>query len=287
MMRVLLCLVLVSVLSACIKNNPNPSWIEVNPFVLVSNPSLSGSEGQLTQDFRDVWLYIDDQMIGCFQTPFKIPILKEGNVNIKIYPAVRNNGIATDKKIYPFMNVYEINSQLTKDQTLTVNPVTSYVNNLNFWIEDFEDASIKIQDDPNTSIASLFTSSDNLTPFNGFNCGKVILNSIDSIWVANTTDQLPIPKNKACFIEVDYYNTNTFVQGFLALSLNGNIYQDNTGFNEQQLITVKWKKMYIELTELIGNSANGSNFIQTFKAKLDKGQTETFICIDNIKIVWK
>ena len=286
-MRVLLYLVLVGLLSACIKNNPNPSWIKVNPFVLVANPSLSGSEGQLSQDIRDVWLYIDDQMIGCFQTPFKIPILKDGNVNIKIYPAVRNNGIASDKKIYPFMNVYEINSKLVKDQTLTVNPVTNYVDNLNFWIEDFEDASIKIQDDPNTSMASLFVSSDNLTPFNGFNYGKVVLNETDSVWVANTTEQLSIPKNKPCFIEVDYYNTNTFVQGFLALSLNGNFYQDNAGFNEQTFNAVKWKKMYIELTELIGNSINGSNFVQTFKAKLDSLQTETFICIDNIKIVYK
>jgi hypothetical protein len=185
------------------------------------------------------------------------------------------------------MKVYEINSKLVKDETLTVNPVTSYVDNLNFWIEDFEDASIKIQDDPNTSLASLFVTSDNLTPFNGFNYGKVVLNEIDSVWVANTTEQLPIPKNKPCFIEVDYYNTNSLVQGFLALNTNGSIYQDNAGFNEQPVSTVKWKKMYIELTELIGNSANGSNFIQTFKAKLDSLQTETFICIDNIKIVYK
>lgn len=287
MMRVLLYVVLLGLLTACIKNNPNPSWIEVNPFVLVSNPALSGSEGQLTQDFRDVWLYVDDQMVGCFQTPFKIPILKDGNVNIKIYPAVRNNGISTDKKIYPFMSVYEINSQLIKDQTLTINPVTSYVYNANFWIEDFEDASIKIQDDPNTSVASLFVSSDNLTPFNGFNCGKVVLNSADSVWVASTTEQLPIAKNKPCFLEVDYYNTNRFVQGFLALNSNGSFYQDNAGFNLQALNAIKWKKMYIELTELIGNSANGSNFIQTFKANLEEGQTETFICIDNIKIVYK
>jgi len=287
MMRVLLYVVLLGLLTACIKNNPNPSWIEVNPFVLESNPALSGAEGQLSQDFRDVWLYVDDQMVGCFQTPFKIPILKDGNVNIKLYPAIRNNGIATDKKIYPFMNVYEINAQLIKDQTLTINPKTSYVNNANFWIEDFEDASIKLQDDPNTSVASLFVSSDNLTPFNGFNYGKVVLNAIDSVWVANTTEQLAIAKNKPCFMEVDYYNTNRFVQGFLALNTNGSFYQDNAGFNLQALNTIKWKKMYIELTELIGNSANGSNFIQTFKANLEEGQAETFICIDNIKIIYR
>ncbi len=287
MMRVLLYVVFLGMLTSCIKNNPNPSWIEVNAFILESNPALSGAEGQLSQDFRDVWLYVDDQMVGCFQTPFKLPILKDGNVNIKIYPAIRNNGISSDKKIYPFMNVYEINAQLIKDQTLTINPKTSYVYNANFWIEDFEDASIKLQEDPNTSVASLFVSSDNLNMFNGFNYGKVVLNAADSIWVANTTEQLAIAKNKPCFMEVDYYNTNRFVQGFLALNTNGSFYQDNAGFNLQALNTIKWKKMYIELTELIGNSANGSNFIQTFKANLEEGQAETFICIDNIKIIYR
>ncbi|MFM6935706.1 MAG: hypothetical protein ACKOXP_09695 [Flavobacteriales bacterium] len=287
MMRVFWYCFLVTILTACIKNNPNPSWIQVNSFQLVSNPNLSGAEGQLTSDFRDVWLYVDDQLIGCFQTPFKIPLLKEGNANIKVYPAIRNNGISGNKMIYPFMNRYEVSGKLVKDQTLTINPVTSYMDNLNFWIEDFEDASVKIQDDPNTSVASLFTTSENVMPFNGFNYGKVILNAADSVWVANTTDQLSIAKNRACFLEIDYYNTNTFIQGFLAVGSNGNVYQDNAGFNAQSVSTVKWKKMYIELTELIGNSINGANFIQTFKSKLDSNQVETMICIDNIKIVYK
>ena len=287
MMRVLWYGALVLVLAACIKNNPNPSWIQVNPVVLVYNPNLSGAEGQLTQDFRDVWLYVDDQLIGCFQTPFKIPILKEGSVNVKIYPAVRNNGIAGSKMIYPLVNFYELNTVFTPNQTTVINPQTSYVDNVNFWIEDFEDASIKIQDDPNTSVAALFTTSENALPLNGFNYGKVLLNASDSVWVANTTEQLYIAKNRPCFLEVDYYNTNSFVQGFLAVSSLGNVYQDNAGFNQQGPSSVKWKKMYIELTELIGNSSNGSNFIQTFKANLDTNRTESFVCIDNIKIIYK
>lgn len=286
-MRVLWYGALVLVLAACIKNNPNPSWIQVNPVVLVSNPNLSGAEGQLTQDFRDVWLYVDDQLIGCFQTPFKIPILKEGSVNVKIYPAVRNNGIAGSKMIYPLVNFYELNTVFTPNQTTVINPQTSYVDNVNFWIEDFEDASIKIQDDPNTSVAALFTTSENALPLNGFNYGKVLLNASVSVWVANTTEQLYIAKNRPCFLEVDYYNTNSFVQGFLAVSSLGNVYQDNAGFNQQGPSSVKWKKMYIELTELIGNSSNGSNFIQTFKANLDTNRTESFVCIDNIKIIYK
>jgi hypothetical protein len=277
----------VFILASCIKNNPSPSWIQVNPIILVSNPNLSGAEGQLTQDFRDVWLYVDDQLIGCFQTPFKIPILKEGAVNIKIYPAVRNNGIAGSKMIYPLVNMYELNTVFTPNQTTVINPQTSYVDNANFWIEDFEDASIKIQDDPNTSIASLFTTSENALPLNGFNYGKVLLNTTDSVWVANTTEQLAISKNRPCFLEVDYFNTNRIIQGFLAVSSLGNVYQDNAGFNQQAPSSVKWKKMYIELTELIGNSSNGSNFIQTFKANLDTNRTESFICIDNIKIIYK
>lgn len=287
MMRIFTSLTLLVFLAGCIKNNPDPAWLEVNSMTLVSNPALSGAEGQLTQDFRDVWVYIDDQMLGCFQVPFKIPVLKEGNVNIKIFPAVRNNGISANKMIYPFMNSFEVNATFVKNQTLTLNPVTSYKDNINFWIEDFEDASIKIQEDPNYSVANLFTTSESIMPFNGSTYGKVILNSSDSVWLAYTTDQLAIPKNKACFLEIDYYNTNSFLQGFLAVSALSNKYQDNAGFNKQPPATVKWKKMYIELTELIGNSANDAHFVQAFKANLESGMSESFICIDNVKIVYK
>ena len=49
---------------------------------------------------------------------------------------------------------------------------------------------------------------------------------------------------------------------------------------------MKWKKIYIDIKELIGYAPNGSNFLQSFIATLDEGKTASEIRIDNIKVVY-
>ena len=176
--------------TACVKNNPDPSWLEVTAWTLQSNIDLSGDEGELSHNITEAWVLIDDKVIGVFQVPFKIPILKDGMCNIKIYPAIKNNGISATKKIYPFLEVYEVNQTLTKNQTLTLNPVTKYKSVTQFWIEDFEGVNISLTDDPNTSLSNYEIVNENLQPFNGNLYAKISLNSSDSLWVANTETQL-------------------------------------------------------------------------------------------------
>jgi hypothetical protein len=55
--------------------------------------------------------------------------------------------------------------------------------------------------------------------------------------------------------------------------------------NKQAPSAVKWKKIYIDLKELISNSPAGTYFEQSFQALLDEGDTEGTIIIDNIKVV--
>ena len=274
--------------NSCLKNNPEPAWLEVNEWTLQSNVALSGSEGELSHNFSEAWVYIDDEIVGVFEVPFKIPILKSGSVNIKIYPAVKNNGISATKKIYPFMEVFEVNTILEANQTLTLNPTTRYNSITNFWIEDFEDPlNLKIEVDQNTS-AILTTPTDNqdLQWFNGNFYGKINLNSTDSSWIASTNEQLAIPKNREAYLEIDYYNTNSLITGVLWVSPTSIVDNTNIQLNAQPLETVKWKKIYIDLKELIGNSPSGSNILQSLKAFLDEGKTNSEIRFDNIKVVY-
>jgi hypothetical protein len=276
-------------LTACVKNNPDPSWLEVNEWTLQSNGSLSGSEGELTHNFSEAWVYVNDEIIGVFEVPFKIPLLKTGAVNIKIYPAVKNNGIAATKKIYPFMEVFEVNSELKENQTLTLNPTTKYKSITQFWIEDFEDPlNVKIVVDQNTSaILTTPTSNQNLQPFNGNFYGKINLNSVDSSWIATTRDQLAIQKGREAYLEIDYYNTNSLLTGVLYVKPdNSTTNNPHITLTPQDINLIRWKKIYIDLKELIGYSPNGSNILQSLIALLDEGKTEGEIRIDNIKVVY-
>jgi hypothetical protein len=274
--------------TACVKNNPDPSWLEVTAWTLQSNIDLSGDEGELSHNITEAWVSIDDKVIGVFQVPFKIPILKDGMCNIKIYPAIKNNGISATKKIYPFLEVYEVNQTLIQNQTLTLNPVTKYKSVTQFWIEDFEDDanSWLLEDDPNTSIANCEQANENLQPFNGSFYGKVSMNSIDSLWVAYTENDIFIAKGKEAYLEIDYHNTNSLTTGLIYVSTSGVTNNINIRLNAQSPESVVWKKIYIELKELITASPNSSNFQQSFSCYLDPGQISTEILIDNIKVVY-
>ncbi len=276
-------------LLGCVKNNPDPSWLEVTQWTLLSNTGLSGAEGELTHNFSDAWVYIDDEVIGVFEVPFKIPILKSGPCTIKLYPTVRNNGIAATKKIYPFMEVYEVNTELIQKQTITINPVTRYNSMSQFSIEDFEDPlNLNIIVDQNTSaIKSTPTSNIDLESFNGNFYGLIQLNQTDSSWIASTQNQLFINKGRDAYLEVDYYNTNSITTGLIYVKPDNTTQNNpNIRLQTQDSSTIRWKKIYIDLKELIGYAPNGSNFLQSFIATLDEGKSEGEIRIDNIKVVY-
>ena len=278
------------VLTSCVKNNPDPSWIEVNEWTLEANPNLSGLEGELTANITEAWLYVDDEIIGVFEVPFKVPVLKEGTSTIKIFPAIKNNGISATKKIYPFLKEYQITVDLTKNQITTINPVTHYKDGLSFFIEDFEDAAVKIISDPNSS-TGIFPGNDPLIlqSFNGNFYGRVDLNTTDTTWIAYTNFETigggDIPRGAEAYLEIDFYNTNNVITGLLAISPSSTKPNPNIQLNAQIPSTVKWKKIYIDLRELVGNSDQQAYFEHTFQAELDEGDTEGFIIIDNIKLV--
>jgi hypothetical protein len=276
-------------LLGCVKNNPDPSWLEVTEWTLLSNTGLSGAEGELTHNFSDAWVYIDDEVIGVFEVPFNIPILKSGPCNIKVYPTIRNNGISASKKIYPFMEVFEVNTELIQNQTITLNPVTKYNSMSQFSIEDFEDPlNLNIMVDQNTSaIKSTPTSNIDLQSFNGNFYGLIQLNSLDSTWIASTQNQLNINKGRDAYLEIDYYNTNSLTTGLIYVKPDNSTQNNpNIRLQTQDPSSIRWKKIYIDLKELIGYSPNGSNYLQSFIASLDEGKNEGEIRLDNIKVVY-
>ena len=277
-------------LNSCIKNNPDPSWIEITPWTLVANSNSQYPTGELTHSFTDAWVYVNDELIGVFQVSdtLKIPVLKSGAVNIKVYPAIRNNGVSATKKIYPFVERYEINTTLVQNQTLQINPITRYSPAVRFAIEDFEDPAIKLVNDQNSATQMSQGNDPSILQWGNF-YGFVNLNQTDTTWIAYTNfesvNEADLPRGKEVYLEIDYYNTNNVITGLLWISSTSIKNNTNYRLNKQDPSKVKWKKIYIDLKELISNSPVGTYFEQSFQALLDEGDTEGTIVIDNIKVV--
>ncbi len=278
------------IVSSCGKNNPDPSWIEVGAWTLEENPNAVIPAGELSQNISEVFLYINDDIMGVFEVPFKIPVLVEGPVNIKIFPAIKNNGISATKKIYPFLDIYEVNETLVKNQTLSISPKTRYKSNVKFIIEDFEDAAIKIENDPNSATVYTVGNDPEFKKwFNGNFYGQVNLNAEDSTWIAYTNfasvNGANLPRATEVYLEIDFLNTAPLVTGLLAISPNGVKPNQNIQLNPLKDGEMKWRKIYIDLRELINASDPQAYFEHTFQSILPEDASSAFILIDNIKIV--
>lgn len=274
-------------LSGCVKNNPLPVWLEINQWTLNSNPNSVNDPGALTHNFSDVWVYVDGKVIGVFEVPCKIPVLASGNCKVLLYPAIKNNGLASAKKIYPFAEPFETTLQLTEGETYVFNPVTRYDTNTKFWIEDFESNSIKIEKETvNSSPGLNLQIQNNPSEGNWGYYGHLSLNTTDSLWIG-VMPALVLPKSGAeVYLEFDYKNTSSILTGMIELQLGGGT-QDHGGYTaiRQKLEELQWKRIYIDLKDVVSNTPNGITYRQYLKMRLDSGLSSSDVYIDNIKVI--
>lgn len=275
---------LVFILFSCVKNNPDPAWLEVTEWTLIQNVDPQSYTGELTHQFTNAWVYVDDELIGVFEVPFKIPILMDGAKEVRLYPAILNNGISATKKIYPFVEAHSEVVNLVPNQVVTINPVTMYANNTQFWIEDFEGGD-KFSAH-STSTATLTKNNDPTYSQWGF-YGELNLSDNQNLWIGDSESMNLPQQNAEVYLEIDYYNTNSLDTRLLAYVGTDVTERPNIRINPQDESEIKWKKIYIELREIVSGSINATNFKQRLVAQLDSTGTNTRILIDNVKVVYK
>lgn len=275
-------------LGGCVKNNQKPVWLDIKEWTIVPNPASNPSPGFLNHNFTDVWLYVDNKLIGVFEVPCKIPVLLSGDAkSIRVYPTVRNNGISSTKKIYPFCEPFEQFSNLTPGTTITVEPQTRYYSTCNFWLEDFESSSSKLTPDNSVSTATVAYENDPLIALSG-KYAHIALTSSDSLWVGVANEVIDLPKSgHEVYMEVDYRNTAPILQGMLAIASDGTK-TDNPfiQMNSQDPSTVKWKKIYLDLKEIVSYSTSAVGFKPYLRTLIQESTGSADVYIDNVRLVY-
>ncbi|MDQ3048944.1 MAG: hypothetical protein M3R27_15445, partial [Bacteroidota bacterium] len=108
-------------LSSCEIYNPAeqiPAYIRVEKFILTTD---NFSQGSNSHKITDVWVYVDEILVGCFELPVTIPVLYEGSHQVKLRAGIKVNGISASRAPYPFYTIHEqtVDFQPTKKITLT------------------------------------------------------------------------------------------------------------------------------------------------------------------------
>jgi len=269
MKKITYLLILLSIAS-CQKEDTGgiPSYIKINSIELGDNTS---------SNITDAWVYINGQLQGVYELPAKFPVLEQGNTDIKVYAGIKNNGIASDRVIYPFYSAYTINTTLTIDSTTEIYPTVNIKENISGQFDDF----------------------DNGYSFNSDTCFQVLLDGpygkygslsdSDSILITEINyqdfplsfDNVP-QQGSPTYMELDYKNNTSFLVGMY-------INFPNSPTLEKRLLWINpkedWNKIYIDLTQTVSEAIGAETFSIFIKMQRDTNLDENKLDFDNIRII--
>ena len=271
-----------------------PSFIQIDSFVMVDN--LLANEGSLSHDIRDAWVFIDDEMIGIFELPARIPILESGIHKLTIGPGIFVSTNSTNRDNYAFYNAYiDENLKLIAGETQFVTPISSYRDPGSSYayevIDDFESVIVQIDSFSGSQVPIIQTQEKGYV-FEGKGSGLISIKSTDSLAFFRTPTVTLPAGGKLTYLEIDYYSDYTFAIYGRAI---------NTGLQNEtfELLNLKpttdeddekeWKKAYINITSMTSGAANPEGFYIFFNISLNNvaERTDGFVAFDNIKFVYQ
>ena len=251
-----------------------PSYIQIDSLEFIANESTQGTSNQ---QITDVWVNVEGSRIGTFEVPTRFPVIAEGKKSVTMYAGILKNGIHIYREIYPFFEPIKDTFNFKGTEIIETYPTFKYKNELDFWIEDFEDPGLKFHTineanylnqiidsrDPNNSIGHVFIP-DSAEAFQFFTKEKFKLSFS------------PI------YMEIEYKCDQAFSIGILVEKVDGS-YESIRPFSIVKG-TENWNKLYLNLAEQFALSPEGISYdVYFFFAKENALPINYYF--DNIKIV--
>ncbi|MBL4593887.1 MAG: hypothetical protein JKX68_08740 [Flavobacteriales bacterium] len=272
-------IILSIILSSCSKENYEaqlPTYISIDQITVTTDLATQGSS---TSNITDAWVYVDDNLVGVFELPATFPVLKEGNVTMKVYAGIKDNGISSTRARYLLYDPHIEQLNLVKGETIKVNPNVTYASGAIFpWIEDFENPSLSFL---YTTDSDTIINKQSTDVRDGVFSGQVYLDTGMDFFEATSIAFTTIPRNgRPVYFELDFKTNQELLIG---------IYLD-TGKALYIVLkeTSEWKKVYINLTGIINSLASSSEvkiFIGYDVLANPFTATNPEIHLDNLKLV--
>lgn len=272
-----------------------PSYIYVDKFLLTTNYAI---EGSASHNITDVWVYVDDDLRGCYELPATVPLLDRGKHKISLYPGIKLNGISKTRVVYPFYKPYIVEDfELEEKRVDTLHPSVTYYSadegsTITFrYIEDFE-RTVSLENDEESDTTIIRTERDDAGNWNdAFN------NSHYSgyVWLGETPEgdtidyfcllseeykDLPNQGNNV-MLEIDYKCDEVFQVG-LQYKISGVVKYPLYNVNPSQT----WNKIYLNLGPRITELQEAEWFKFYITGSTAPGSESEFY-FDNIKLIYR
>lgn len=267
-----------------------PAYISIDTFYLQNNPEIQ--EGKLTHDFTDVWVYVDDQIIGAFELPAIVPVLQNGYHKLSLYPGIKYNTMSGTRGPHIYIEPYIIDEYYFAIDTIATfnspKPNVEYYTNTNFaLIEEFESISGTFIETSNsdTTIALYPQDQSNFDRF-GNNSGAGYLTQDYSVFEITSYEEdspgFVFPVGVPVLFEMEYNTNNTIIVG---------VFIREGGYITQHSILVLnstdevWKKAYVNLTPTVSKNPSADAFNVFIRADKESSVEVAKILLDNFKLI--
>ena len=255
-----------------------PSYIHIES-VGVDSLTDYFTYGANTSKISDAWVYVDDQLLGAFELPSTLPVLKEGAHKVAIYGGIKVDGRSDARDRYPFYQplVYK-NLNLVEDSIVNLSPMLSYYpigDGTNIaWMEDFENANTLLPDSDSLPGATRITGPEAWHSVNSFWSGKVELPPDTMDFYMTTADVFEFYKGTNgvyCLLEMDYNCSDTFFVGvkyYLDYKLETLPLVKVTPTDKSHEKPQRWNKIYINIGPFMNKYSSASYFKVYFTSDL-------------------
>ncbi len=253
-----------------------PAYISIPSITLTTDYT---TEGSASSNITDAWVFINDDLVGVYELPAKFPVLKEGNVSVKVFAGIKDNGIAASRVRYLMYDPHVEQVNLTATDTVEIKANIAYNSNVKFtWLENFEKAttSFLYHDKSDT----IFNKQATVVK-EGIYSGQIFLEDEMDFFEATSIPFTNIPLGGNVYLEMDFKTNELLFVG---------VYLDDEQHSHITLNTTDdWKKIYLNLKEVTKKKRNATE-LKVYIGLKEEGNvifntSQPEIYIDNIKLV--
>ena len=296
-------------LSSCKKFSSQsvPAYIHIESISVDCDYQIYGAN---TTNITDAWVYVDDQIIGCYELPTTFPILEKGPHKVSVYGGIMENGRGSARGPYPFyMPAVYRNLNLVEDSIINLSPVLSYYP-INEgvqvgWKEDFETANTLLpMPQSDAEVMSVGCTEDNHVWYhepNSYRSGRIQLPPDSLDFYVASADEMSFHQNylNYCLLEMDYNCNDTFFVGITYLedySITSHPLVKVVPTDKQNDRPNVWKKMYVNLGPFMNEHVRADYFKVYFTSNLYTGyetydyqpiSENRYYYLDNLKVLYR
>lgn len=241
-------------------------------------------EGTASQSFRDAWVYVNDTFVGAYETPCKVPVTILGNVEVKVFAGIRENGMITHPTRYSMTAPYSEMLALEPTVTDTIRPIVHYYGQNVFTFNETFDGSHFFKSDRDGDAFTQITLTAQDQAFEGRNSGEILLTEDHPLLIAeyDIARAVPLTPNQV-YIELNYKSDVEFYVGF---------YGYTPGLSPRDYVLGKirpkdsWNKIYFNFTPYVNECACTDYRIAIYAA-YDTAVSKTIqqVYLDNFKLI--